>query len=643
MTSQCQNSAAPGLARRRNVAGAWAAAIWASGFLTSGAFGTPPAGNSLPRNAAQIAEIERRRDHVEGPAAFENLLRVAGKWHADGGRLTQTSSDQVAARALIGGHDWVDCIVKARVRVDSCSKDPWSGLRLLLRADDGGDSYYAVSLFVPAQEVRIEQKVGATQANDIPRDVLGRPQATRVEEATGTKFEVLKQFDNVAPPFKKEAIAPFKLEKGQTYELTVVADRAAIHCFINGQFVVRATALDFVTHPSGKIGFCAARATGEFSEVYVDSLYGVLHSPFRAYKENPLNIDARSPTVIRDGGLYRMWYDMGGDLGYAESKDGLRWTSTTRLAGFGPDTIKRGQWGDMGKNDAEVLKLDGKYWIFYPANCSRVTVPHDSLWDGMGLQFSPDGIHWTAYEHNPNFYIGPKGSWDELVVGDHSWIKDGDRFKMWYTGINHPVHGYTNQFGYAESLDGIHWKKCRLNPVLKQGAPGDWDGWISCAAVLKLGDEELGSGVYRGRPGSYHLFYTGWPTNNEFVEAVSRIGYAFSLDGIHWVKYCDPGFNEPPYRHSAPILNWTDFGQWGFTGYHSCAVLREGDTVRMWVWGISQKYPRLCRLGLATAKVSDLLAIVEKARRDGLLEQSDRHKIDELMYDAPPPVRKAEK
>ena len=119
---------------------------------------------------------------------------------------------------------------------------------------------------------------------------------------------------------------------------------------------------------------------------------------------------------------------------------------------------------------------------------------------GWVCNFSDDGIHWTPYENNPMFDVGPTGSWDSLVVGDHGWIKDGDRFKLWFTGISHPEYGYTNQFGYAESFDGIHWKKCMYNPVLKQGKPGDWDGgWMSCAAVIKLGDkdDELATGVLR--------------------------------------------------------------------------------------------------------------------------------------------------
>jgi len=149
------------------------------------------------------------------------------------------------------------------------------------------------------------------------------------------------------------------------------------------------------------------------------------------------------------------------------------------------------------------------------------------------------------------------------VVGDHAMIKDGDRFKMWHVGITYPQRGYRNEFGYAESKDGIHWRKCRLNPILTQGKPGTWDGgWIYAAGIVKIDDEQSDTHVYAGKSGaSYHLFYTGQPTNNECICGVKRIGYAFSLDGIHWVKWKNPVTTEPPFQDSAPALSWPKYGQ----------------------------------------------------------------------------------
>jgi hypothetical protein len=43
------------------------------------------------------------------------------------------------------------------------------------------------------------------------------------------------------------------------------------------------------------------------------------------------------PCVVKDGGLYRMWYAFRGEayrLGYAESRDGLRWERRDEQAGL---------------------------------------------------------------------------------------------------------------------------------------------------------------------------------------------------------------------------------------------------------------------------------------------------------------------
>jgi hypothetical protein len=47
--------------------------------------------------------------------------------------------------------------------------------------------------------------------------------------------------------------------------------------------------------------------------------------------------------------------------------------------------------------------------------------------------------------------------------------------------------------------------------------------------------------MYAGKSGaSYHLFYTGQSTNYELVCGTKRIGYAFSLGGIYWIKRSPP-------------------------------------------------------------------------------------------------------
>ena len=581
--------------------------------------GTVQALTNEPEIAPRVVEIEHNSLALDNASALKHIKILSGKWETKDETLQALDKETMYGGVMIENHQWVDCVIKARIKVNACSQDPWSGMRVLVRTSDKDDFFYWLGLWVPGQRLHI-----------------GR---VNIKPAAGTDDPVF-----AAEHFNCEDIAaiPYELEIGGTYDVTIVVEHAVFHFYVDGRCVLSYTVPDFAARPCGKVGFLSARATGEVSHISIKPLRNSAgKSPFRLDEHNPLHIDARSPSIIRENGQYQMWFDSALDtneLGYAESNDGITWTEPEGGVLKTFTRSEKGGWGDRGKNDAEVLKVDGKYWIFYPAVSSRL---HNGWWDGMGLQFSDDGIHWTPYKDNPVFDVGPAGSWDANVVGDHGWIKDGDRFKLWFTGISHPEYGYTNQFGYAESDDGIHWNKCMYNPVLKLGKPGDWDGgWMSCAAVIKLGDkeDELASGVYRGGKGSYHLFYTGWPSNCEFCEGSSQIGYAFSLDGVHWVKYHDPNDSRLPYRNSTPVIAWQDFGKWGSASWHSCALLREGEEVKMWVYGsgFDENYNPTRRLGIATAKVSDLLDIVENAKKDGLLENFDRPQIDAIMYDPLP-------
>ena len=202
--------------------------------------------------------------------------------------------------------------------------------------------------------------------------------------------------------------------------------------------------------------------------------------------------------------------------------------------------------------------------------------------------------------------------------------------------INTREHGYRNEFGYAESKDGINWKKCKLNPVLRMGETGDWDGgWIYAASVVKLGDDETQTRVYKGGEGVYHLFYTGQPTNDETIPGVKRIGYAFSLDGINWVKYDDPSTTEVPFVHSDPIFPWPAYGKCGYLGVGACTALKDGDAVKIYFTAYGSKLETITT-GLASIKISKLNDIVEKAKKEGKLKEFSRDHILSLLYNPHP-------
>lgn len=553
-------------------------------------------------NEAGVAAVERANEALQPAEAFKHLESKAGSWRVEDNALVQADTSESYARTFIQGKQWMDCVVKVNMRVDTVGATAASpGVRLIIRGDEVTDTFYTVGLWVGSREVRIEKSRGLA-FEPMASDYLGTP-----------------------------AVAPFPVELGKTYAMTVVTDHATIYCYIDGKFVVLAQEQDFTTHPVGRVGFFTNAATGTFRDVSIKKLKGTVSSPVTPYPGNPMNLTNYSPAVIKDD-RFRMWDSLLGR--YNESQDGIVWTWPA-----GKESVvnkdNTGDWPTGNQcGDPDVLKLDGQYWITFWSTCNR----RNGAFDGMGIKRSSDGIHWTPEPANPVFYMGPLGDWDEMVVGDHAMIRDGDRFKLWHVGITRGQRGYRNEFGYAESLDGIHWRKCRLNPVLTQGKPGTWDGgWIYAAGVVKIDDDPSDTHVYAGRPGaSYHLFYTGQPSNNEIICGVKRIGYAFSLDGIHWVKWNDPDTTEP-FQDSDPVVTWTEYGQKGFTGIGAATAMLLGDEVRIYYSMYEERLdvgrPMEGSVGtaFATVQVDTLRSIVADAKAKGLLEFASREEIDAVL------------
>lgn len=84
---------------------------------------------------------------------------------------------------------------------------------------------------------------------------------------------------------------------------------------------------------------------------------------------------------------------------------------------------------------------------------------------------SPDGINWSRYDGNP-VLRKTSGSWDnEGAGGQHTVIKDGDRYLMYYKGYGKNDPGWTF-YGLAESADGIRWMK-KGKAVIPEPALGE--------------------------------------------------------------------------------------------------------------------------------------------------------------------------
>jgi hypothetical protein len=74
------------------------------------------------------------------------------------------------------------------------------------------------------------------------------------------------------------------------------------------------------------------------------------------------------PCVLKENGLYRMWYSHRGDayrIGYAESRDGSRWTRRDDAVGIG---VSPSGWDSESVQYAHVFRHRGRLYMLYNGN-----------------------------------------------------------------------------------------------------------------------------------------------------------------------------------------------------------------------------------------------------------------------------------
>lgn len=190
---------------------------------------------------------------------------------------------------------------------------------------------------------------------------------------------------------------------------------------------------------------------------------------------------------------------------------------------------------------------------------------------GIGYANSTDGITWKKYS-DPVLLPGPQGAWDSSQVGLGSVIWNGTLFLMWYSGSS-PVTYVNGAVGLAMSLDGISWIKYSGNPVLKPSAIDQ--RYIASPFVIRLIQ-------------TYNMWYTGKSASDSQSSQISRILYATSFDGITWTKW------------PSAVLTPTNPNSWDSGSVFSPAILYDGTNFGMWYSGLNQSYMNP-GIGFATA------------------------------------------
>ncbi len=120
--------------------------------------------------------------------------------------------------------------------------------------------------------------------------------------------------------------------------------------------------------------------------------------------------------------------------------------------------------------------------------------------------FPPELVRFVQEPKQPVFTGAGEGKWDARIR-ERGWImREGDTWKMWYTGYDGTRDGQ-KMLGYATSQDGINWIRHEHNPIYKEH-------WVEDMMVARHGD-------------IYYMFAEG---------KGDRAHLLTSKDGIQWQR-----------------------------------------------------------------------------------------------------------
>ena len=251
-------------------------------------------------------------------------------------------------------------------------------------------------------------------------------------------------------------------------------------------------------------------------------------------------------SVLFHDGIYKMWYEGHNGFGYATSVDEINWIKDTLNNPVllpGPP----GSWDEMEIANASVIFVEDTFHMWY----SGIAADNDNR---IGHAISLDGINWEKDTANPVLDLGNPGSLDDHELIHPFVMYAYNKYWMYYNGHD----GTTQRIVLATSTNKVDWDRYYLNPILSPG-PEEWDSY------------ELGPMCVVVYQDTFHMFYTGLKQ-----DTTVRIGYAFSTDGYHYIKYANN-----------PILDFGDPGRWDDAGVGLPYVIVDevNSLYKMWYGG----------------------------------------------------------
>ena len=138
-----------------------------------------------------------------------------------------------------------------------------------------------------------------------------------------------------------------------------------------------------------------------------------------------------APSVIKDGNLFKMWYSAHDGkkyvLGYAESTDGLNWNKHSSPVLSSPNSWATDVVSPYVIKDGNIYKM---WFQLTNANVNKTAKEKFRL----AYAESTDGLDWNVVNSN---LLGATQTLDREGVGAPTVLKSGIYYLMWYKSIHY--------------------------------------------------------------------------------------------------------------------------------------------------------------------------------------------------------------
>lgn len=174
--------------------------------------------------------------------------------------------------------------------------------------------------------------------------------------------------------------------------------------------------------------------------------------------------------------------------------------------------------------------------VAFAAAQATVEAPAKTSTDAA-TPFPAELTQFVPAPNNPVFTAEGEGHWD-VKIRERGWIlRDGDTWRLWFTGYDGTKPGQ-KMLGLATSSDGLHWERDSRNPIYRET-------WCEDMMVVKV-------------DGIYYMFAEG---------AKDQAQLLTSSDGIEWKRRgtldirLTNGDPIPPGPFGTPTA-WLEAGTW---------------------------------------------------------------------------------